>query len=335
MSIQAMNWAIAREVAPPTRKFVLVLLANYADERNTCFPGQELLARNIGICTREVRRHIAALEEAGLISRERRQRVNGSRTSDRFTLNIVDKATLPDLDTHRTPVSSGHPGPNLAGTSVLSRSERGSGRSISTETASQESQSRPSPQPSKSDSGSSKILSLIPRLKRAPAHDEYTPEFERTWSAYPKRQGDNSKMAAFKKYKVAVRRGATPAELQRAVERYAAECKAHDRVGTEFVKMASTFFGPNEHWKEWVSPPLNVNGEKPNTPPPRREPYYPNPAELQRQREAEAAPPMTPEEVEKLHHSLAERNSRGERLSPTALRVLQEYEADRHVAANE
>jgi hypothetical protein len=164
--------------------------------------------------------------------------------------------------------------------------------------------------------------------------DGYTPEFERIWSAYPKRQGDNSKMAAFKKYKAAVRHGATPAELQRAVERYAADCMAHDRIGTEFVKMASTFFGPNAPWKDWVSAPLNVNGAKPDMPPPRREPLYPSLAELQRQREAEAVRvSMTPGEREKLYRGLEGRRARGETLGPMQMRMLEKYQADHLRAA--
>ena len=39
------------------------------------------------------------------------------------------------------------------------------------------------------------------------------------------------------------------------VNRYAAFCQATGKIGTEFVMMASTFFGPSQHYLEdWVLP---------------------------------------------------------------------------------
>ena len=40
------------------------------------------------------------------------------------------------------------------------------------------------------------------------------------------------------------------------MERYAAFIRATDKENTEYVKQASTFFGPSEHWVEsWDAPP--------------------------------------------------------------------------------
>jgi DNA-binding transcriptional ArsR family regulator len=84
--IRLVDWAIAQQVKPPARKFVLVVLANHTDNDGICFPGQVLLARECELSVRELQRHLAALVKAGLISRERRQRKNGSRTSDQYEL---------------------------------------------------------------------------------------------------------------------------------------------------------------------------------------------------------------------------------------------------------
>jgi len=88
VSITALNWAFDQDVRPAGRKFVLVALANFADEDATCFPGQRLIAKMTGQSIRAARAHIEVLENAGLISRESRRRADGSLTSDRFRLAL-------------------------------------------------------------------------------------------------------------------------------------------------------------------------------------------------------------------------------------------------------
>jgi len=76
--------------------------------------------------------------------------------------------------------------------------------------------------------------------------------FEAAWAVFPERAGGNSKTAAAKAYRARLRAGATPEALLDATLRYAAYCKADGRVGTEFVLMGSTFYGPNGRWQdEW------------------------------------------------------------------------------------
>lgn len=87
MSIQALNWAYARAVTPSAAKFILVTLANYADEVGCCYPSQRRLAIGTGQSERSVRAHMATLEKQGWITRAPRRRNNGSRTSDTFHLN--------------------------------------------------------------------------------------------------------------------------------------------------------------------------------------------------------------------------------------------------------
>ena len=68
MSIQAVAWALQQKVefAP---KFILVCLANYADEDGECWPSQKTLAKNAGCGVRSVQRYLDVLEEAGLIQK--------------------------------------------------------------------------------------------------------------------------------------------------------------------------------------------------------------------------------------------------------------------------
>lgn len=87
MSNRALSWAFSTEL-PTTPKFILVTLADLADERDSCFPGQEYIATTVGASTRTVSRALVDLERQGYIVRERRARANGSRTSDRYVLKV-------------------------------------------------------------------------------------------------------------------------------------------------------------------------------------------------------------------------------------------------------
>lgn len=82
----------------------------------------------------------------------------------------------------------------------------------------------------------------------------YSAEFETCWSKYPKRAGGNSKKAAHKAWAARIREGVTAEALDAAVQAYASEMIAKGKVGTEYVKQAATFFGPNEHWREAMQP---------------------------------------------------------------------------------
>lgn len=87
MSNRALSWAFSAPL-PTTAKFTLVVLADLADEADSCFPGQEYIARATGCSSRTVRRALEDLERAGYVQRQRRHRGNGSRTSDRYVLRV-------------------------------------------------------------------------------------------------------------------------------------------------------------------------------------------------------------------------------------------------------
>lgn len=81
----------------------------------------------------------------------------------------------------------------------------------------------------------------------------YTSEFESLWKSYPKRDGGNSKRAAFKAYSARLREGADPADLHQGVCRYAEFVRISENGGTRYVKTTATFLGPDEHWREaWI-----------------------------------------------------------------------------------
>ena len=82
MSVQAITWALDQSCATATEKAVLLVVANYIGPDGTTWVGQETIATQACCSVKTVERSLSSFEKAGWISRERRHRKDGSRTSD-------------------------------------------------------------------------------------------------------------------------------------------------------------------------------------------------------------------------------------------------------------
>ena len=83
------------------------------------------------------------------------------------------------------------------------------------------------------------------------------PAFEVAWSCYPKRP-NNSKATAKRAWDARMADGVDPAVLVDGVRRYAAYIEATD-TAPQFVKLASTFLGPDEHYLSDFTLPESVD----------------------------------------------------------------------------
>lgn len=99
MGYKALAWAWDQTGLKQAQKFVLVALADMADEGNTCYPGQERLARMTGSSVSTVQRAIKELESGGAITRFARRTDGGFRTSDRYRLNLAYRSNRPVVPT--------------------------------------------------------------------------------------------------------------------------------------------------------------------------------------------------------------------------------------------
>jgi len=98
--------------------------------------------------------------------------------------------------------------------------------------------------------------------------DEFPQIFEETLAIYPKRNTPHNRRAAYKAWKARVNAKVSPEVIKAGVERYRRFCVDEKKVGTQFVKMASTFFGPDEWYlQSWTVTeeskyvaPTTVNG---------------------------------------------------------------------------
>ncbi|MEP6745052.1 MAG: helix-turn-helix domain-containing protein [Gemmatimonadota bacterium] len=115
MSNKAITWAYAQTGMKSGAKFVLVALADMADSANSCYPGVPELVSMTEMGASTVKKHLDVLIAGGWITRERRHRKDGSRTSNRYYLTMVtfqvdvppDSDAGPEEDEPRAPEGTG------------------------------------------------------------------------------------------------------------------------------------------------------------------------------------------------------------------------------------
>lgn len=108
MSVRWITWAWDQECSNAAEKLTLIALADHAGEDGRAFPGCARLAEKTGSGNRTVRRHLDNLETAGLLTRERRRRADG--TMGTYTYQLVEDpaanlATGQDDHDQRPPVA--------------------------------------------------------------------------------------------------------------------------------------------------------------------------------------------------------------------------------------
>jgi hypothetical protein len=190
-----------------------------------------ILARRVGTCVKVTERLLAELKEHGVYS----VRPDGSIFSQRMI-----------RDEHKRDVRAAGGYKSLENPNVPRRKIR-----VEDGTKDTLPPSPSSPSPSSPSSTSPSSDSTNPLFVR---------DFETVWALYPKRSGDNGKQKAYRAYVARRRLGVTASELLAGVERYAAYVEATSKVGTQFTKMAATFFGPDGNYLEsWELPPPRAN----------------------------------------------------------------------------
>ena len=109
MSNEAIAWAYRQDIRNSSAKFVLVVLADFADEEWSCYPGQKRIGCMTGMAERTVRRSLDWLEEHGYITRSARHAEHGRRTSDRYwLLHAAKMAGGGDQEEHHETAGGDH-----------------------------------------------------------------------------------------------------------------------------------------------------------------------------------------------------------------------------------
>ncbi|MBL9405027.1 helix-turn-helix domain-containing protein [Klebsiella pneumoniae] len=249
MSMDLMVKAMKIKVGNPLRKLVLLKLADNASDLGECWPSYQHIADQCEISKRSVMNHIQALCECGLIKKELRTGPKGN-SSNVYQLNLRSARDSPGGSASRSLPGAtdsllgagDSPGGSAGAAPRISHSFEPVNESVN--------------EPIK-HTGASAIASAPTRS----AKQDYSPEFEKAWQAYPKRAGGNSKAAAFKAWNSRLKDGVKPEVMLAGVKRYAAYARATGSAGTQYVKQAVSFFGPDRHFEEsWQAPSAPAGG---------------------------------------------------------------------------
>ena len=99
MSVKIMSWAWSQKIEP-TRKLILMALADHADDDGVCWPSMNKLADKCSVSRRTVLRNINALKEDGIISSSHRHREDGSMSSSSTLSTLIINHTPCDKMSH-------------------------------------------------------------------------------------------------------------------------------------------------------------------------------------------------------------------------------------------
>ncbi len=257
---------------------IMARLADYSNDDGVCYPSVETICRQLGLGESTVRTAIAELESAGWLRRESRRKGNRN-TSNLYHLNAdrlealarIEKDKVAALKQQRR-ANSFHPSdsdpskyePSDSGCSNgfhPSDSDKNGVFTRQNLTPDPQVNSKHDPQVnSKQESQDIGACGKVHSENRS-SKENYSNEFEKAWQAYPKRAGGNSKAAAWKAWKARIKDGVNTEAMLAGVNRYAGYVRATGSAGTQYVKQAATFFGPDRHFEEpWQAPSGAVSG---------------------------------------------------------------------------
>lgn len=205
MSIAATSWAWRQHLSETGAKLTLVALADFADERGSCYPSQATLASMTSQGVRTVRRHLKELEERGYLVRESRYG-HGHRTTDRYVLALdgptgqTGRNAATGQTGRNSPTSDDAPSGQTGRQVIAANFDTQSGQSVQVIPA--KLAREPSVEPPGEPSG--KNLSSIDA------------DFDRFWTAYPRRQARRKAEQAY----AAARKRADAATILEGALRY-------------------------------------------------------------------------------------------------------------------
>jgi len=72
MSVKAITWSIEQDVRPAGAKLLLIVLANYANDKHQCWPSKATIASDCSMSKSTVCKYLLDLQKAGIIAVEQR-----------------------------------------------------------------------------------------------------------------------------------------------------------------------------------------------------------------------------------------------------------------------
>jgi hypothetical protein len=96
------------------------------------------------------------------------------------------------------------------------------------------------------------------RNRKTNNESEYSCEFEEFWKEYPRQE---AKATTYKQWNLRIKSGELVIDMINGAKCYAVDCKGRER---KFIKLPSTFIGPDKHYKDYVrGVPNGTNQQQP------------------------------------------------------------------------
>ena len=249
MSVKALSWAFEQRLAG-NEKCVLLAIADACDDAGVCWPKISTIAYKACVSERTVQRIIRQLEASGHITAS--TRTDGSRqTTSLYTLNMRSCAAPGSSRGDRLSPVRGDTVVTGEGDTVVT------GEGDTVVTGEGDTVVTPYNHQNEPPDLTTHVASLDATCAALPANavrpsleltgdppaksadlPPYSDDFELFWSAYPKRDGGNSKKNAWRRFRSVLKTGITPESLITAARNYARHCEERRIINTEKVKMA-------------------------------------------------------------------------------------------------
>ena len=228
MSVKYINWAFQIEGLNPTKKVILIALADNANDDGQCWPSISKLCKKTGIGTKTtLRSNLKDLVKLGFVSVENRVRSNGSIASNMYTLLDGSKINLGlEIDTR-------------------TGSELGGGTG--------------------SELGVPYEPSLEPSLEPPINIDQkdFEIKFDRFWKRYPRKVGKKKALKAFAK--IDIKNDDTWRSIMFGLTEFVKYCEIKNKE-KEFIKHPSTWLG-DECWNDELDHYTPIANQKTSKPP--------------------------------------------------------------------
>lgn len=204
MSVEAMSWSFQQEQLPTMARFVLLVLANRADENGYCWPGIADIQKRTGLSERAVQRALKLMKDAGLLEVTAQYRADGGCRSNLYRLLLSTRPMQAPESTVHNGTGRGVSGPRKALPSI----QEGGGPRQACSPASKRGDGGPqTPKSSSESSGeSSGEQSKDKDPPKSPpsggtivAWRGYDAEFLELWEAYPRKIAKQAAYRAWKK----------------------------------------------------------------------------------------------------------------------------------------
>lgn len=228
----------ARWLAPDsgltsTERLVIAVLGIWTNsERGDCYPSVATISAHSGFSERTVQGALLHLSAIGAIDMRPRFALDGTRMTNLYTVLGFDPTEK-----------------ELANAALVSRIEDSTPQQLRGGTP--QMVRGGTPQQLHPNDVVRNTTTTTTTTTPAPApKSALESDFAQLWTTYPKRAGGNNKAVALRAYLARRKSGVQHDELLAGVVRYAAFVRSEGNEGSKFVKQATTFLGPDEHWRE-------------------------------------------------------------------------------------